>query len=177
MNKKEGDGDYLEVTMKQADRCIYKFQILDGVWGNNIFMKMSDSDDEVKIKLILHGIDKACYINPKSYPKIFWIKEKMFERDTQSTSSCQIVMNKKEGDGDYLEVTMKQADRCIYKFQILDGVWGNNIFMKMSDLDDEVKIKLILHGIDKACYINPKSYPKIFWIKEKMNGDYKNRII
>ncbi|KAK7832612.1 hypothetical protein CFP56_026237 [Quercus suber] len=100
-----------------------------------------------------------------------------FERDTQSTSSCQIVMNKKEGDGDYLEVTMKQADRCIYKFQILDGVWGNNIFMKMSDLDDEVKIKLILHGIDKACYINPKSYPKIFWIKEKMYGDYKNRII
>ena len=71
------------------------------------------------------------------------------ERDTQSTSSCQIAMNKKEGDGDYLEVTMKQADRCIYKFQISDGVWGNNIFTKMSDLDDEVKIKLILHGIDQ----------------------------
>jgi len=47
----------------------------------------------------------------------------------------------------------------------------------MSDLDDEVKIKLILHGIDEARYINSKSYLEIFWIKEKMDGDYKNRII
>ena len=49
--------------------------------------------------------------------------------------------------------------------------------MKMSNLNDQVEIKVLLHMIDYAYHINPKGYQEIFSTKEKMDESYKYRII
>ena len=59
----------------------------------------------------------------------------------------------------------------------LDCAWSNKIFMKMSNLNDQVEIKVLLHVIDYAYHINAKSYQDIFSTKEKMDESYQYRII
>lgn len=49
--------------------------------------------------------------------------------------------------------------------------------MKMSNLNDQVEIKVLLHVIDYAYYINPKGYQEIFSTKEKIDESYKYRTI